>query len=334
MKNKVDKPKMSSSQLIYQKCAEKGITFKYISQKQAISYIQEKNNFLRMMSYRKNYRKHEVGKGNSDHYINLDFAYLYELSIIDMHLRNIVSRMCSDIEHSLKVSLVAAIEKDINQDGYTIVENYINSMSSVRRKGFLDNLVRKSFSAYTGLLMKKNFKIENPQERRCITTLAYDDCPAWVFVEILTFGEFIDFLNYCADLNLVATIDNKILRQTKSLRNACAHNNCLLVDLKPQLGNAAPRKIFDEILQIEEISKKQRTKKLRNRFLAEFTSLIYTYSKVVDVPVKTHRVRELNEFLTGRMLEKKAFFLKNEILTSAYDFVVKIVNHFFLLKGS
>ena len=308
MKNKISKPKMSSDQLIYQKCVEKGITFKYISQEKAISYIQEKNNFLRIMSYRKNYRKHEVGKGNPEHYINLDFAYLYELSIIDMHLRNIILKMCSDIEHSLKVSLVTAIEKDDNQDGYTIVEDYIDGLTDVCRRSFLGGLARKSSSSYTGVLIKKNFSIKTLQRGKAIAVAEYDDCPAWVFVELLSFGEFIDFYKYCVSFNIVEEMDGRVLNQVRSLRNGCAHNDCLIVDFTSKADVFAPREIVNEVLRITSISKKQRTKKLKNRFLTEFTSLLYIYQKVVKGPMKKHHTSELKEFLFVRAVEKKEFF--------------------------
>lgn len=47
---------------------------------------------MKLASYRANYDKR---KSNGE-YINLDFAYLRELSTIDMHLRYLICRCCEE----------------------------------------------------------------------------------------------------------------------------------------------------------------------------------------------------------------------------------------------
>ena len=67
---KSSKPKMTSTDLISKLKNEKGVEFNIKSEKEAIDYISKVNNYLRTVSYRKNYRKNHKVK-----YINLDFAY-------------------------------------------------------------------------------------------------------------------------------------------------------------------------------------------------------------------------------------------------------------------
>lgn len=67
---KSSKPKMTSTDLISKLKNEKGVEFNIKSEKEAIDYISKVNNYLRTVSYRKNYRKNHQGK-----YINLDFTY-------------------------------------------------------------------------------------------------------------------------------------------------------------------------------------------------------------------------------------------------------------------
>lgn len=119
MSNKSDKPKQNSSQLIA-KMKNNGITFHYTSEEKAINYLLDKNNFFRTAAYRKNYQKYNNGL-NIGKYIALDFSYLQELSTIDMHFRFLISRMCLDIEHALKVQMIKDIEHDSTTDGYDIV---------------------------------------------------------------------------------------------------------------------------------------------------------------------------------------------------------------------
>ena len=110
MGNKTDKPKQTALQLVMKMKNEKGIQFKYTSESKAENYLANVNNYLRTAAYRKNYQKHTKGINNGK-YIGLDFAYLQELSTIDMHFRFIVSKMSLDIEHDLKVQMLKNIEK-------------------------------------------------------------------------------------------------------------------------------------------------------------------------------------------------------------------------------
>ena len=107
--NRTDKPKMTSKALVDKLRDEKGVSFKYVTEDNAEKYLAQINNYLRTASYRKNYQKYLNGPSKGK-YIDLDFAYLQELSTVDMHLRNLVTKMCIDIEHDLKVLLLENLE--------------------------------------------------------------------------------------------------------------------------------------------------------------------------------------------------------------------------------
>ena len=82
MSNRKDKPKRSSHELVEMLRDEKGIRFERMNEAEAERYLTERNNYLRTASYRKNYEKHATGD-NVGKYIQLDFAYLVELSKLD-----------------------------------------------------------------------------------------------------------------------------------------------------------------------------------------------------------------------------------------------------------
>ena len=132
MSNKINKPKQTAQQLI-EKMKSKGITFNYISEKEAARYLTDKNNYLRTAAYRKNYQKYNKGT-NTGKYIDLDFAYLQELSTLDMHLRFLLSKMCLDIEHDLKVQMLKDIETDSTTNGYDIVAEFIGQNNYILKK--------------------------------------------------------------------------------------------------------------------------------------------------------------------------------------------------------
>lgn len=91
MDNKTNKPKLTSHQLVKKMEIEKGIQFKYTSEAEAENYLSNINNYLRTAAYRKIFNIIETDP-NIGKYIHLDFAYLQELSTIDMHFVFIVQK--------------------------------------------------------------------------------------------------------------------------------------------------------------------------------------------------------------------------------------------------
>ena len=62
---------------------KKGVSFRYMSESDARVYLEQNNNYFRLRAYRKNFDKHPDGI-NKGKYIDLDFAMLVDLSVIDM----------------------------------------------------------------------------------------------------------------------------------------------------------------------------------------------------------------------------------------------------------
>ena len=148
-----EKPKKTAKELVYLLKEEKGVTFSVMNEDAAISYLSERNNYLRTASYRKNYQKylHTESEGK---YINLDFAYLAELSTIDYYLRSILLKMCINIEHAMKVLLVETVSQADSEDGYQIIDDFIREYPSV-----LTDIAQKADAVFTKDLINKYFDI-------------------------------------------------------------------------------------------------------------------------------------------------------------------------------
>ena len=194
MSNKNQKPKRYAADLVRELSIKHGVTFKTISEEDAEKYFVERNNFLRTASYRKNYTKYEDGEAK-EKYIDLDFSYLTELSTIDMYLRRIILKMCIDVEHALKVKFISDVEKDFREDGYHIVSSFLKKNPTV-----LANIEKKIDSTFTGDLIDKYFEIcqvvSTEEPHRLIQKIKTIDCPVWVFVEIISFGDFLKLTSF------------------------------------------------------------------------------------------------------------------------------------------
>ncbi len=319
MSNRESKPKKSAEELVRDMAVRHGVTFNWISEQEAAEYFIDRNNFLRTASYRKNYYKHEEGKRREE-YIDLDFLALIELSTIDMYLRRYLLRMCIDVEHALKVKLIADIEKDADQDGYQIVSDFLKSRGDIK-----SSIARKAGSVFAGDLISKYFEISviDGKNGNSINVIQNIDCPAWVLVELLSFKHFTDFADFYyrgvrQERNRL--YDKAILNSVRSLRNACAHNNCILNNLKRTV-NTTPAKALTDFVSQHGIKKDSRKRNLSTRPILEITSLLYEYSLAVSPSIRASGLDELRTFVNTRAIEKKDILSSNTLLVSRYTFL-------------
>lgn len=313
-------PKLTPDQLV-KKMQEKNIRSEFKDANEIKEYLSIHNNYFRTASYRKNYEKHTEGE-NEGKYIDLDFSYLTELATIDMYLRFLLLKMCLDIEHSLKVLLVTDIAVNDEEDGYSIVKNFVDKYPKI-----LTDIYYKSNSTYVGDLIKKHFAFEDSidEEGKATFNLTKNDCPVWAFMEIITFGDFIKFYSAYYELYPIGENYTGTLNSVRSLRNACAHNNCIIHNLRK--GYSKPStKISQFISNIPNITKSERKSVLSVRAVFEITSLIYLYDKIVFEPVKQYRFKELSDLINGRMIKHSEYFEKQDIIKSSYNFLKKVVD--------
>ena len=325
MSNIEEKPVLSSAQLIQKMKDEKGITFCIVSEKEAEEYLFNINNFLRTASYRKNYQKYQKGS-NEGKYINLDFAYLKELSTIDMHFRMEIIHLCIDIEHDLKVKILQEVEKS-NIDGYSVVREFL-----AKNEGIVKKIAANCSSPFTCNLIQKYFTIEEeiePIRNKKVNIISkYDDCPIWVFLELITFGDLIYFyIFFCEQMEIRPIISKSLLHLVKNLRNGCAHNNCILANLSAETSKTPPE--ISRAVSGIKIAKDQRRKKLTCRPVLEFVTLLYVYDKLVSKKVKQKGFEKLYKLFTNRMLRNKEYFKDNELIKSTYDFSMKTLSFFY-----
>lgn len=305
----MDKSKLSFQGQIDYMSEKKGINFNIVSKEEAIHYLKEHNYFFKLKSYAKNYEKWETGE-SAGKYKGLEFAYLQELSIIDMHLRRIILSLCLNLEHSLRHKIVNCCTSNILDDGYEIVDSYYSFYTA--KKESLENKSRNS--------------ITNDLYQR------YGPKPAlWNIIELLDFKELTDFMKYYNQEYSNYKFDNFYSFNVKFLRNAAAHNNCIINNLKKSptrdIDNITQMKVTKYISAIKTIKRDSRKRNLSNPVIHDFVCLLIMY----DEYVKSEKIRngdfqELQELFHGRMLKNKHYFESNPSIKSSYDFTVKVVD--------
>lgn len=219
---------------------ERGVSFKACSKEEAATYLALKNNYYKVVSYRKLFPIRRGGPHDGE-YANLDFAYLKDLSAIDQALRYALLPMTLDIEHFAKVKLLALVAGKESEDGYSIVADYLASLTDSRRRRIDGELEVMAKDPYCGDMVAKY----------------RDDVPIWVFAESVSFGTFIGFYRYCAERWGDKELKNEhyLLRQTKSVRNAAAHSSNIVNGFGGQSSQVGNYKLVSEALAAIGVSK-------------------------------------------------------------------------------
>lgn len=288
---------------------ERGISFHLFSEQDALIFLQESSYLTKVSAYRKNYQKHPAGS-NKDKYINLDFAYLVELSKIDMLLRRLVMMMCLDLEHAIKVALMNDILSNPNEDGYNIVTIFIRGETS-----FLEQTDRKMQRSYCRDLYYHN----------------EDALPIWVLLEIISFGDLVKLYRIYFDFyhkQRTPPLDYRLLEHIRNIRNAAAHNNCLIAHVNHKVEEN--NRLSNMLATYPQITKSRRKKYLRKQFTQDFTVLILSYTTFVKSNgMRTSAKKALDDLFLDRMCRHSEYFAKNDILVDAYKYCTEIVRCFF-----
>lgn len=234
-------------------------------------------------------------------------------------------------EDDLKVSLLRELEENPSEDGYAIVRDFLAQYPEI-----LAAIERKTDASFTGELIEKYFAVcsvfpaQSPQAY--LSTRIYDvDCPMWVLEELIGFGEFLRMYRFYAERNPQFTplLPQRVLNPVKSLRNACAHNNCLLNALSRTSTTRPSPEISAFIASLDNISAGERRSKLTSRPMFEIVCLLYAYNKIVSPSVKKRRIKQLTEFVNGRMQRHIDYFEGpegNKLIATSFEFLKKVVD--------
>ncbi len=287
---------------------EKGILFTITTEEEAKKFLTESNYYFKLKAFEKNYSKYNSGE-NAGKYCDIEFAYLQELSILDVALREMVLSLSLDIEHYLKVILMTDLSEDENEDGYQIVDTFLQHHPDVR-----DKIEGKAANSYCEKLIRKYS----------------ENYPVWIFVEVLSMG---DLITFCEEYyyNKKGRIDRGMigsLRIVKFLRNAAAHNNLLINNLADNAGTdfKQNREVNSFINTIQGISSRTRNKKMGNRTMHDLCVLLLTFDRLASESSKHKQYTKLRHLLDVRMVRHKEYFEKNMLLTSNYEFLKKVVD--------
>ena len=306
------KKKLSVSEQI-ENLKAKGVTFEYMDEDAAMRFLRNNSYYFKLKAYAKNYVKNpKTGK-----YVHLDFAYLVELSKLDMYLREMILEMCLDIEHLLKTKMLYDMSINDEEDGYHIVQKY--------------------FDAYPGTKLSIDQKADVYTVTADLAEKHLEDRYAlWNVVEMLSFGKFVELYTlYYQEYKGINY--STYLGSIKFLRNAAAHSNCLLSSLLHPNGTKKFRKtkeLMVALSKVKDVSDSSKTKKMTNPVIHDFVALLFVYNDLLknsaNRKMRDKRMEALDHFFNsedGRMLKHKEYFAKNQVISEAYKYVSGMITY-------
>ena len=290
----------------------KGITFSYCSESDAADYLRDNNNFFKLTSYRKNYEKYENPE-KAGKYINLDFAYLKDLAIIDMSLRYTLVQLALDIEHFAKLKLLRKIEEKA-EDGYEICNDFFQEIAEDQASRLTKEILINKNSIYCCDLIEKYS----------------ENIPVWVFLELISFGRLVNFYKFCAERFEENKMKNEVymLLSCKEIRNAAAHSQCILNDLKLNTKKHDPDwKMMKEIYKIPSVSKDVAKNRMSNERVRQIVTLLYTHKSIVTSAGVLEKAHKSLYGFQERMMKNISFYNTNDLIRGTFNFLDLIIDN-------
>lgn len=288
----------------------KGIQFNIIDEKEAEQYLSENTYYFKLKSYAKNYDKYRSTEKQGQ-YVNLEFAYLKDLAIIDMHLRHFILKTSIDLEHTLKTRFL----KDFNEsedNGYDLVEKFLSENHDIEER-----IKKKKDNSYTKDLANKLIK---------------EGFAVWNIVELLSLKDFLRlykrfYEEYPDSLN--GHYMYYPMQGVRKLRNAAAHSNCLINSLrKPYSGNSRYNsKVNAFVKRISGMDKLSIKNNMSNQVVYDFVTMLYLVDDMVkSQQMKEKIITEIHDLIHGRMVRNAGYYKKESSIRSAYIFIQKTVD--------
>ena len=318
MENQNEKMKLTVEEQI-QDMIDKNIQFELCSVEDAKKFLKYNNYYFKLKSYARNYNINVQTKK----YYNLDFAYLVELSKLDMYIRKIILELCLDVEHYLRVRLMNDLSNNSEEDGYNIVKIFLefhpNAEADIQSKAdkysFCSDLAEKHLNEY-----------KEPTE-----------LALWNIVELLSFGNFMELYELYYQTYPSFNYSD-YLKSIKFIRNAAAHNNCILSTLrKPHSVKKFSKtkklaNILGKIPEFKELD--NRDGMMKNPVIHDFVTLLFVYNDVMKVSatknIRNKKMEEIcHQFCSedGRIRKNKSYFEKNPYIKDVYLFICSIIKY-------
>ncbi|NOX15980.1 MAG: Abi family protein [Epsilonproteobacteria bacterium] len=300
--NPILKPKLSISEQV-EKLKRKGVRFIEMDETSAKDFLTNNTFYYKLTAYRKNFEKKD------EKYKDLDFAYLVDLSVIDMHISNEALKICSCIEHALKTQLLRDFDLS-PEDGYKIINE---------------------FTLHDTGLEQYPMQPERAEQLQ--------NKSIWQIAEDITLGELFKLCDFFYKKHTRRSTNYRKIRSLSSciikLRNSVSHNSCLINNLNVGQLKRPTREVVDYLYLNcfdKKIKKIHIQDLLTNRFIHNFIGSLLALTYISNSrKIKYHRYKDLL-LLSKRVQRNKSYYVENKTINLTFMMIIKTVIHFYKIS--
>ena len=152
-----------------------------------------------------------------------------------------------------------------------------------------------------------------------------------MFFEICELGTFVDFYRFCAerwrDEGMME--DHCVLKSVKALRNAAAHNSCIVngfVSSAKRAGFPSSRPLTDALNAAGMKNSRNRRAKLRNVRIAQIAAVLYSPNAFCGRESAMRRHAARFSGVERRFYEHADYYRQNNSIMSFFGFVWRLVD--------
>lgn len=257
----------------------KGVTFSLCDEDGAARYLAEKTYYFKLAAYRVLFDR-RIGGPRNGQYVNLDFGYLVALASFDRDLRYALLPLTLDVEHAARTKLMRIVSERTDEDGYSIVSDYLQSLNHNERRRREGEVNMLASDIFCGDLVNKYGGLA--------------EMPLWVLMELFSFGSFVDLYLFCAERwgDEEMRHEHYMLRQAKSIRNACAHSSAIINGFRLSDGAVVTDNEIASAVASVVASRRVRTAKMRNPRIQQIVTLLYLHTKMLPRGAGRQRAKE------------------------------------------
>ncbi|WP_026664630.1 Abi family protein [Butyrivibrio sp. FC2001] len=156
--------------------------------------------------------------------------------------------------------------------------------------------------------------------------------PIWAFLEVIPFGRLVSFYGFCADRFADKNMKNNYYRllTCKEIRNASAHSNCILNDLKARTASHDTNAgVTKALMSIEGMNKNFRKNRMSNARIQQIVTLLYMHKEIVTSEgVHKKAAKDLQDVI-ARAFKNNDYYKNNPMLKGTFDFLKLVVDSWF-----
>lgn len=155
--------------------------------------------------------------------------------------------------------------------------------------------------------------------------------PIWVLMELFSFGSFIDLCLFCAERwnDDEMMHEHYMLRQAKSVRNACAHSSDILNGIAVIDTRVGADATVMNALAEAGLSHRVRTTKMKNPRIRQIATLMHLHTQLVPAGSGKKNAASNLASLEKRLLEMGDLAPTNDAIRSTVAFLAKLIDSWF-----